>query len=401
MLEFRDVAGLTRSRIARPAKNNLNRRERRKRRIPIGNEAKRQGHLGAMFHLSSRRIRPQSLLLAAGRFAGCGDWNFSPNHYAGKELCRSIGAAVIRAPSFHLCWLLTIGFGHSEVYWYRVLERLGRNSLVGTSVPDAGRLPTHLAADEHHADWAGQKGYVATTVGGGCVLGVALTASADDIHLQDAYGVFAAEARDVEPEYAPETVSTDGWAATRNAFQALFPLITVVLCFLHGFLKIRDRCCKAHELHRRVWDVYHAATAEEFRRLMGAFQQWCATQTWTAPVREMLAKLWNKTESYVVAYARPGWHRTSNAVDRPMNRLCRLMYASRGLHGHQCSSELRLRGWALLLNFRPYAPRSNHPRTHDSPAHRLNGKRYHEHWLHNLMASTSLMGFKNRAPAIR
>src|SRR3954471_23547937 len=27
-------------------------------------------------------------------------------------------------------WLLKIGFGHSEMYWYRVIERLGRNSLV-------------------------------------------------------------------------------------------------------------------------------------------------------------------------------------------------------------------------------------------------------------------------------
>jgi hypothetical protein len=298
-------------------------------------------------------------------------------------------------------WLLTIGFGHSDMYWYRIIERLGRNSLVGTTVRDAARLPAHLAADEHHADWAGQKGYVATTVGGGCVLGVALTASADDVHLQEAYGVFAAEARDVEPEYAPETVNTDGWAATRNAFRAWFPKIAVVLCFLHGFLKIRDRCRKAHELHRRIWDVYRAATAEEFRRLMDEFQRWSETRTWTASVSEMLTKLWNKTESYVVAYDHPGCHRTSNAVDRPMNRLCRLMYASRGLHGHQGTSELRLRGWALLLNFRPYARRSNRPRAHDSPAHRLNGKRYHEHWLHNLMASTSLMGFRNRVPAIR
>jgi hypothetical protein len=298
-------------------------------------------------------------------------------------------------------WLLTLGFGHSDMYWYRLIERLGRNSLVGTTVRDAAALPAHLAADEHHADWAGQKGYVATTVGGGCLLGVALTASADDAHLQEAYGVFAAEARDVEPEYAPETVNTDGWAATRNAFLAWFPRIAVVLCFLHGFLKIRDRCRKARELHRRVWDVYRAATAEEFRRLMNEFQQWCGTQTWTASVREMVTKLWNKTESYVVAYDHPGCHRTSNAVDRPMNRLCRLMYASRGVHGHQGSSELRLRGWALLVNFRPYAPRSNRPRPHDSPAHRLNGKRYHEHWLHNLMASSSLMGFRNRVPAIR
>jgi hypothetical protein len=298
-------------------------------------------------------------------------------------------------------WLLKIGFGHSAMYWYRLIERLGRSSLVGATVRDPARLPTHLAADEHHADWAGQKGYVATTVGAGCLLGVALTSSADDVHLREAYGVFAAEARDVEPEYAPETVNVDGWAATRNAFQALFPLITAVLCFLHGFLKIRDRCRKAHELHRRVWDVYRAATAEEFRRLMGELQQWCATQTWTTSVREMLEKLWAKTGSYAVAYDHPGCHRTSNAVDRPMNRLCRLMYAGRGLHGHQGSSELRLRGWALLQNFRPYAPRGKCPRAFESPAHRLNGKRYHEHWLHNLMASTSLLGFRNPKPAIR
>ena len=266
-------------------------------------------------------------------------------------------------------WLLTIGFGHSDMYWYRQIERLGRNSVVGATVRDAPRLLEHLAAD--------------------------------DPHLQAAYRDFAAEARDVHPQYAPETVNTDGWAATRNAFQALFATITVVLCFLHGFLKIRDRCRKHHELHRRVWDVYRAATAEEFRRLMSELQQWCGGQTWTAAVREMLTKLWNKREAYVVAYAHPGCHRTSNAVDRPMNRLGRLLYAGRGLHGHQRSSELRLRGWALLFNFRPFARRSNQPRAHDSPAHRINGKRYHEHWLHNLMTSTSLMGFRNLTPAIR
>src|SRR4051794_31705423 len=135
------------------------------------------------------------------------------------------------------------------MYWHRVVERLGRSSLVGTTVRDAARLPVHLAADEHHADWSGQKGYVATTVGGGCLLGVALTAAADDAHLREAYGVFAAEARDVEPEYAPETVNADGWAATRNAFRALFPTIAVVLCFLHGVLKNRDPRRQAPQPH--------------------------------------------------------------------------------------------------------------------------------------------------------
>ena len=86
-------------------------------------------------------------------------------------------------------WLLTLGFGHNDMFWYRLIERLGRNSLVGTTVHDPAQLPSHLAADEHHADWAGQKGYVATTVGEGCVLGVGLTASADDAHLEEAYGL--------------------------------------------------------------------------------------------------------------------------------------------------------------------------------------------------------------------
>src|SRR2546421_7742916 len=75
-------------------------------------------------------------------------------------------------------WVVTRGFGRNDMFWHRLLERLGRNSLVGTTVRDPGRLPPHLAADEHHTDWCGAKGYVALTAGGGCVLGAALAATA-------------------------------------------------------------------------------------------------------------------------------------------------------------------------------------------------------------------------------
>lgn len=298
-------------------------------------------------------------------------------------------------------WLLTMGFGHNDMYWQRLIERIGRSSLVGTTVRDPARLPEHITADEHHADWCGQDAYIAVTAAEGCVLGISLTHAADDKHLEQAYGDFAAEARDVNPEYAPKTVNTDGWAATQNAFKSLFPGIAVILCFLHGFLKIRDRCRKSHDLHARVWEIYHAPTAAEFRSRMEDFQNWFPSQNCTASVGEMVAKLSKKTEAYVVAYDHPGCRRTSNAVDRPMNRLCRLMYAGRGLHGHQASSERRLRGWALLLNFRVFAPRSNQHREQDCPAHRLSGKRYHANWLHNLNASTSLLGRSKPTPAIR
>ncbi len=292
------------------------------------------------------------------------------------------------------CWIVTRIFGRNDMFWHRQLERLGRNSLVGATIRDPARLPEHLVADEHHLDWCGKKGYVAVTAGGGCLLGMALSDSADETHLTTAYGRFAEEARDVRPEYAPKTVNTDGWCPTRNAFQTLFATIATILCFLHGFLKIRERGRKAYDLHERIWDVYRAATADEFRTRLTAFQKWFNTGTWPTTVRAMVEKLCHRESDYVESYSHPGCHRTSNLVDRLMNRLTRLAYAGRGLHGHQQTSEFRLRGWALLQNFRPFAPRSNQRRNYQSPAHQLNGKQYHEHWLHNLQASASLGGYK-------
>lgn len=293
------------------------------------------------------------------------------------------------------CWVVTLIFGRNDMFWHRHLERLGRVNLVGTTVRDPASLPEHLAADEHHTDWCGEKGYVAVTAGGGCLLGVALSESADEAHLTDAYGQFAREARQVDPEYQPQTVNTDGWFATSNAFAALFSTIVPILCFLHGFLKVRERGRKDRDLHARIWEVYRAATATEFRTAMAAFRVWFEQREWRKAVAEMVPKLWKRQSQYEAAYSHPGCHRTSNLVDRLMNRMKRFLYAGRGLHGKQGSSERRLRGWALLQNFRPFAPRSGQPRQYQSPAHRLSQKKYHDHWLHNLQVCTSLAGARS------
>ena len=290
------------------------------------------------------------------------------------------------------CWLVTEVFGRDDMFWHRHLERLGRNSLVGTTVRDPDKLPEHLAADEHHAHWLREKGYIATVAAQGCLLGIALTGEADQAHLQEAYGVFAEESRDVSADYQPQTVNTDGWFATQNAFKALFAGIVPVLCFLHGFLKVRDRCRKEHDLHERIWNVFHADHIRMFDRRMKAFRRWFEQQTWPSSVANVTAKLWKRADQYRVAYKHEGCYRTSNQVDRLMNRLTRLMYAGRGLHGHLWSSERRLRGWALLNNFRPFAKRSGKERTYSSPAHQLNEKRYHEDWLQNLLLSASMAG---------
>ena len=85
---------------------------------------------------------------------------------------------------------------------------------------------------------------------------------------------------------------------------------------------------------------------------------------------EAVDKLSQRSRAYVLSYDYPDCHRTSNLVDRLMNPLTRYLYTGRGLHGNQASSEQRLRGWALLNNFRPFAPRSGSSiRSFQSSAH--------------------------------
>jgi hypothetical protein len=285
-------------------------------------------------------------------------------------------------------------FGRNAMYWYRLGQSLGRNNLVGTTVRDPQALPPHLAADEHHARLCGEPAYAAVTAGGNCLLGIALSDTASEVDLTAAYGRFRDEAGAVSAEYTPETVNTDGWKATQAAWRTLFPTVAVILCFLHGFLKIRDRGRKAVELHRKVWEVYRATSAQGFREAMESFRQWCAARSWSGPIQEALEKFWDRAAEYVLSYSHPACHRTSNQVDRPMNALYRLLYAGRTMHGHLSTGELRLRGWALLLNFRPFEPQTRRKTGYQSAAHRLNKRRYHAHWLHNLYISASLGGFR-------
>ena len=161
-------------------------------------------------------------------------------------------------------WALARVFGGDPMSWYRMECGLGRFSVVGTTVRTA-TLPEHLLADEHHQGLDGQKVYIATTVGNGCCLGAEPAEAAGSDKLKVAYQVFKDEACDVSPKYAPKTVSTDGWKGTQAAWKMLFTKVVILLCFLHGWLKIRDRAKHLKEVFaevsRRVWDTYHAPTA--------------------------------------------------------------------------------------------------------------------------------------------
>jgi hypothetical protein len=297
---------------------------------------------------------------------------------------------------------LTEVFGRSPMYWYRLERSLGRFSLVGTTVQAAEQLPRHLSADEKHTtlvDGKSRKVYLAATAGGGCCLGMALAEAADADELTRAYGVFRDETRYLDPEYRPETVNTDGWPATQAAWRAVFNGVVLILCFLHAFLKIRDRAVHLKEgstgLRERVWGAYHAPDARSFSQRLRRLREWAKDHVEKEVVRGKVVALCGKREAFVRAYDHPGCHRTSNLVDRLLRRLDYHLYCAQHLHGSVKVAERGLRGWALIHNFAPSCPEvvRESPGLR-SPAERLNGKRYHAEWLQNLLISASLGGYR-------
>jgi len=162
------------------------------------------------------------------------------------------------------------------MYWYRAALALGRPSLIVTTLKDEAAFPTHLLSDEKHTWWMGQRVYVATTVAAGWILGAELSPTAKTTDLEAAYGVFAQEAHQLNPDYQPQTVNTVGWEATQAAWRNLFPQVNLILCFLHSVLAIVQRCRSQASLMTtlldKLWNIYHAADASEFLEQLRSLQ---------------------------------------------------------------------------------------------------------------------------------
>jgi hypothetical protein len=294
-------------------------------------------------------------------------------------------------------WAIARTFGRNATFWYRLELSIGRNSVVGTTIKTT-EIPTHLSGDEHHEKLNGEKVYIATTVSAGCMLGAEVSASSSGDDLQKAYGVFKEEALEVDPEYTPETVNTDGWSGTQLAWTALFPTIVLIRCFLHAWLSIRDRSknLKAlfFDIGERVWNVYYAETRAIMGQRIRRLKEWAPLHL-SGVVLEKVLDLCAKSKLWSVWYDHPDGHATSNMLDRLMRGQNRYFDRGQHFHGDLKSANLRSRAWAILHNYWSWCPES--VKDNDGatcPAERLNGKRYSDCWLQNLLTAASLGGTK-------
>jgi hypothetical protein len=69
-----------------------------------------------------------------------------------------------------------------------------------------------------------------------------------------------------------------------------------------------------------------------------------------------------------------------------MQRMDRHLHSTQYFHGELSSAELGIRGWVLINNFAPWNPMTVKKHGGIScPAEKLNGFRYHDNWLENLL----------------
>jgi len=293
-------------------------------------------------------------------------------------------------------WALAHVFEYDGMFIHRVTLQMGRYSLVGTTIKQPETLPTDVAADEKQTSISGETVHVATTVAKHCFLGASISPGAGETELTEAYRQFQREAQQVQPDYQPETVNTDGWQATMNAWSRLFPSICLIRCFLHAVLGIRNAATTAtiawyRRILDRVWDVYGATTKRQFSQRLRRLHEWGKSLHESA-LKTALLKLCQKKAGFLPAYDFPTCLRTSNMVDRLMRGMDKYLFAHQGFHGTLVAAEYGIRAYGLLTNFRPspYNPRQGEAnRNCASPFTQLNKKTYHECWLHNMLIATS------------
>lgn len=240
---------------------------------------------------------------------------------------------------------------------------------------------------------------MAVTAAMGCFLGVGIARSAAGEALQQAYGEFQQEAVQLNSNYQPQSVNTDGWEGTQNAWRALFPGIALVLCFLHTVLGIQQRCRRVEAVFHRVtdklWHLYHSVNLRQFSQRLRRLWEWAQNPKTDLPqvVRDKLLKLKAKAPQFTIVFVLPKAARTSNQVDRLMNYQDRLLYAMQYFHGTWATTQQAVRAMAMLWNFHPYCRKIQAMEPHSqSPFEDLNGFRYHDNWLRNLLIAASLNG---------
>ena len=217
------------------------------------------------------------------------------------EISKGLGLRKYNLPYHAIAELL----GHDAMFWYRAELSLAYNNIVGTTIKRKNYLPEHIIVDEHHDKLLGQKVYVATTVGQHCFLGASVSPSISYEDLKESYSVFKSEAQQVCPNYNPLTVNIDGFRSTKKTMQKLYPTSTIILCFLHGILKIQSNATKQYDAYLDIvldksWGAYQSNNKRCFAQQIRRLEEWTQCYVPQGKFKKAILKLCQKKRLYPI-----------------------------------------------------------------------------------------------------
>lgn len=129
----------------------------------------------------------------------------------------------------------------------------------------------------------------------------------------------------------------------------------------------------------KLWECYKADSKRSFSQRVRRLYEWGKTFEVPTFMMDKIQKIRDNLEKFTKAYDLPGSHRTSNMIDRLMQRMDRYFFNTQYFHGSIESTERGIRAWALIQNPAPSNPRTIQKYNGlQSPAERLNGFCYHD-----------------------
>ncbi len=115
-------------------------------------------------------------------------------------------------------------------------------------------------------------------------------------------------------------VNTDGWESTQNAWKKLFPNISLILCFLHLIIGIKDHIRRdkvlLKSLSDKLWNIYKGSNKRQFSQRLRRFWEWSMKEILPSKVRSKIEKAKANSHQYQQGYNYSRCYRTSNQIDR-------------------------------------------------------------------------------------